>query len=131
MNSSQRLLRELNRSTLADIHLPDRLVPSPDMRILVLGGTRFVGHAIVEAALCSGAEVTLFGRGRTGPGLFPHLTRLLGDRDTDDYAALRDRTWDAVVDVSGYVPRHVAGAMDAATHPSEQASPQQRNTPSW
>ncbi|MBB4915686.1 NAD-dependent epimerase/dehydratase family protein [Streptosporangium saharense] len=83
------------------------------MRILVLGGTRFVGHAIVEAALRSGAEVTLFGRGRTGPGLFPHLTRLLGDRDTDDYAALRDGTWDAVVDVSGYVPRHVAGAMDA------------------
>ncbi|MFF0574350.1 NAD-dependent epimerase/dehydratase family protein [Streptosporangium saharense] len=83
------------------------------MRILVLGGTRFVGHAIVEAALRSGAEVTLFGRGRTGLGLFPHLTRLLGDRDTDDYAALRDGTWDAVVDVSGYVPRHVAGAMDA------------------
>ncbi|MEV4091101.1 NAD-dependent epimerase/dehydratase family protein [Streptosporangium saharense] len=83
------------------------------MRILVLGGTRFVGHAIVEDALRSGAEVTLFGRGRTGPGLFPRLTRLLGDRDTDDYAALRDGTWDAVVDVSGYVPRHVAGAMDA------------------
>ncbi|WDT59461.1 NAD-dependent epimerase/dehydratase family protein [Streptomyces sp. G7(2002)] len=83
------------------------------MRILVLGGTSFVGRAIVDDALRSGAEVTLFGRGRTGTELFPGLTRLIGDRDTGDYAALRDGSWDAVVDVSGYVPRHVGQAMDA------------------
>ncbi len=83
------------------------------MRILVLGGTSFVGRAIVEDALRAGAEVTLFGRGRTGPELFPGLTRLTGDRDTGDYAALRTGSWDAVVDVSGYVPRHVGQAMDA------------------
>jgi len=92
------------------------------VRILVLGGTSFVGRAIVEDALRAGAEVTLFGRGRTGTGLFPGLTRLTGDRDTGDYAALRGSWhgtgrggggWDAVVDTSGYVPRHVGQAMDA------------------
>jgi 2'-hydroxyisoflavone reductase len=83
------------------------------MRILVLGGTSFVGRAIVEDALRTGAEVTLFGRGKTGTDLFPELTRLIGDRDTGDYAALGDGSWDAVVDVSGYVPRHVGQAMDA------------------
>ena len=83
------------------------------MRILVLGGTSFVGRAIVEDALRCEADVTLFGRGKTGTDLFPGLTRLIGDRDTGDYAALRDGSWDAVVDVSGYVPRHAGQAMDA------------------
>jgi nucleoside-diphosphate-sugar epimerase len=85
----------------------------PPVRILVLGGTSFVGRAIVDDALRSGAEVTLFGRGKTGPGLFTNLARLIGDRDSGDYAALRTGTWDAVVDVSAYVPRHVGQAMDA------------------
>ena len=83
------------------------------MRILVLGGTSFVGRAIVEDALRSGAEVTLFGRGKTGLNLFPEVARLIGDRDSGDYEALRAGRWDAVVDVSGYVPRHVDQAMDA------------------
>ncbi|MEP7026937.1 MAG: NAD-dependent epimerase/dehydratase family protein, partial [Actinomycetota bacterium] len=83
------------------------------MRLLVLGGTSFVGRTIVEDALRAGSEVTLFGRGRTGTDLFPELTRLTGDRDTGDYAALRGDSWDAVADASGYVPRHVGQAMDA------------------
>ena len=83
------------------------------MRILVLGGTSFVGRAIVTDALGSGHQVTLFSRGRTGHDLFPGVPRLTGDRDTGDYGALRDGHWDAVVDVSGYVPRHVGQAMDA------------------
>ncbi|MBV6698060.1 NAD-dependent epimerase/dehydratase family protein [Kitasatospora aureofaciens] len=83
------------------------------MRILVLGGTSFVGRAIADDALRSGAEVSLFTRGRTNPGLFPTATRLTGDRDTGDYTALHGGAWDAVVDVSGYRPRHVAEAMDA------------------
>jgi 2'-hydroxyisoflavone reductase len=83
------------------------------VRILVLGGTSFVGRAITEDALRTGAEVTLFGRGQTGASLFPGVTRLTGDREAGDYAALRDGRWDAVVDSSGYVPRHVGQAMDA------------------
>ena len=83
------------------------------MRLLVLGGTSFVGRAIVDDVLSRGDEVTLFSRGRTGTELFPGVERLLGDRDSGDYASLAGRSFDAVVDVSGYVPRHVREAADA------------------
>lgn len=83
------------------------------MKLLVLGGTSFVGRAIVDDALSRGDEVTLFSRGRTGTELFPEVERLLGDRDSGDYACLAGRSFDAVVDVSGYVPRHVREAADA------------------
>ena len=83
------------------------------MRLLVLGGTAFVGRAIVTDALRHGMDVTLFGRGRTGADLFPGVPRRVGDRDSGDYAALAGGRWDAVADVSGYVPRHVGQAMDA------------------
>jgi 2'-hydroxyisoflavone reductase len=83
------------------------------MRVLLLGGTSFIGRAIVEEALRAGAEVTLFTRGKTGAGLFPGVPRLAGDRDAADYTPLRTAaTWDAVVDTSGYLPRHVGQAMD-------------------
>ncbi len=83
------------------------------MRILVLGGTSFVGRAIVEDLLVRGDEVTVFSRGKTGRELFDQVERLTGDRNTGQYAALAARSWDAVVDVSGYVPRHVREASDA------------------
>ena len=83
------------------------------MRILVLGGTSFVGRFIVDNAVRHGHDVTLFHRGRTGAELFPGTGRRIGDRDTGDYDALREGGWDAVVDVSGYLPRHVNQAMDA------------------
>jgi 2'-hydroxyisoflavone reductase len=83
------------------------------MRILVLGGTSFVGRAVVEEALARGHALTLFSRGRTGTDLFPDVERLTGDRETGDYASLGGGDWDAVVDVSAYVPRHVAQAADA------------------
>ena len=79
----------------------------------MLGGTSFVGRAIVAEALGRGDAVTLFSRGRTGAELFPEAERLVGDRDTGDYANLSGRSWDAVVDVSAYVPRHVQQAADA------------------
>ena len=56
---------------------------------------------------------TLFNRGRTGLGLFPGVERLVGDRDSDDYAALAGLSWDAVIDVCGFVPRHVERALAA------------------
>src|SRR5262249_8107696 len=92
---------------------PIRLVRGRIVRILVLGGTSFVGRAIVDDALRHGAAVTLFSRGKTGADLFPDVPRLIGDRETGDYHALRSGSWDAVVDVSGYVPRHVNDAMNA------------------
>lgn len=82
------------------------------MNILVIGGTRFLGRAIVEAALAAGHDVTLFNRGKTNPGLFPNVQEVHGDRaNADDYAPLTGRTWDAVIDTCGYTPN----AVDLAT----------------
>src|SRR5262249_18502591 len=81
------------------------------MRLLVLGGTVFLGRAVVEAALARGDDVTFFTRGRTNPELCPGAERLHGDRD-GDLSALAGREWDVVVDTCGYVPRVVA---DSAT----------------
>ncbi len=83
------------------------------MDILVLGGTSFVGRGIVECLLGRGHRPALFNRGRTGADLFPGSERLVGDRDSGDYTALAGRGWDAVVDVTGYVPRHVSEAIAA------------------
>ena len=83
------------------------------MDVLVLGGTSFVGRAIVEDLLARGHTPTIFSRGRTGPELFSGVERLVGDRDTGDYAALKGRRWDVVIDVTAYVPRHVAQATAA------------------
>ncbi|HEX5054114.1 MAG TPA: NAD-dependent epimerase/dehydratase family protein [Planctomycetota bacterium] len=81
-------------------------------RILMLGGTNFLGPAVVEAALGNGHEVTLWNRGRTNPGLFPGVEKLKGQRrrprpdkpddPPQDLEALRNRTWDAVVDTSAF-----------------------------
>src|SRR3954452_18617059 len=82
------------------------------MHILVLGGTQFVGRHVVDTALERGHEVTLFNRGQTRPELFPTVEKLHGDRD-GDLSALAGRSFDAVVDTSGYVPRVVQRTLDA------------------
>jgi 2'-hydroxyisoflavone reductase len=81
------------------------------MRILFLGGTSFVGRHLVEAALAHGHSVSIFHRGRTNPGLFPQAEELTGDRD-GQLEALHGRSWDAAVDVSGYVPRIVRASAE-------------------
>jgi len=80
--------------------------PPARKSILVLGGTGFLGPHVVTSALARGHTVTLFNRGKTHPGLFPDVEKLHGDRD-GHLEALANRTWDAVVDPSGYVPRLV------------------------
>jgi 2'-hydroxyisoflavone reductase len=82
------------------------------MRILVLGGTQFLGRHAVEVALARGHDVTLFNRGQTSPELFPTVEKLRGDRD-GNLDALRGRGFDAVIDTSGYVPRVVNQTLDA------------------
>jgi 2'-hydroxyisoflavone reductase len=76
------------------------------MRLLVLGGTKFLGRHAVAHALAEGHEVTTFTRGETNPDLFPEAEHLRGARD-GGLDALRGRSWDGVVDTSGYVPRVV------------------------
>jgi len=81
------------------------------VNLLVLGGTKFLGRATVDAAVARGHDVTLFNRGETNPELFPELEKLHGDRSTD-LSALDGRTWDAVVDPSGYVPGVVRASAE-------------------
>ncbi|MDD9268152.1 NAD-dependent epimerase/dehydratase family protein [Paenibacillus sp. GCM10023248] len=79
------------------------------MKLLVLGGTRFVGKTMVETALARGHEVTLFNRG-SNQELFPEVERLIGDRD-GGLDALSGRQWDAVIDTCGYYPRVVEASV--------------------
>jgi len=88
------------------------------MKLLVLGGTRFVGRHLVEAALARGHEVTLFHRGEHGAHLFPELERVRGDRERD-LGALAGRRWDAVLDTSAYVPRVARIAAEALRDAAE------------
>jgi 2'-hydroxyisoflavone reductase len=76
------------------------------LRILVLGGTSFLGVHQVEYALARGHTVTLFNRGRTNPELFPDVEKLVGDRN-DDLTALEGGEWDVVIDNSASIPRWV------------------------
>jgi nucleoside-diphosphate-sugar epimerase len=81
------------------------------VRILILGGTRFVGRHIAEAALARGHDVAVFNRGRSDPNPDIAVERLRGNRD-GDLTALRGRRWDAAIDVSGYVPRIVRASVE-------------------
>ncbi|MGI9057141.1 MAG: SDR family oxidoreductase [Ktedonobacteraceae bacterium] len=85
------------------------------MKLLLLGGTVFLGRHIVEAALARGHEVTLFNRGQHNPDLFPEVEKLRGDRN-GDLAALQGRQWDAAIDTSGFVPRVVRASAEALTN---------------
>jgi 2'-hydroxyisoflavone reductase len=82
------------------------------MKLLILGGTRFLGRHLAEQALARGHTLTLLHRGRSAAGLFPQAEHLIADRD-GDLAALAQGSWDAVVDTSAYFPRQVH-AMAAA-----------------
>ena len=80
-------------------------------KILILGGTGFIGPHVVDAARVRGHTVTLFNRGKTHHKLFPDVEKLRGDRE-GDLSALADRAWDAVVDTSGYIPRIVKQSVE-------------------
>ncbi len=82
------------------------------MKLLILGGTLFLGRHVTEIALERGHDVTLFTRGRTNAGLFPEAEHLVGDRKVD-LSPLEGRRWDAVIDTCGYAPRVVAMSADA------------------
>lgn len=81
------------------------------MKLLIIGGTVFLGKHVVEAALGRGHEVTTFSRGLHDEGLYTEVEKLRGDRRVD-LSPLRGRRWDAVIDTCGYVP----GAVKASAH---------------
>ena len=81
------------------------------MKLLILGGTVFLGRHLVEAALECGHTVTLFNRGQHNADLFPSVEKLRGNRD-GDLDALRGRRWDGVIDTCGYFPRIVRASAE-------------------
>ena len=81
------------------------------MNILILGGTAFLGPHIVEYAISKGHKLTLFNRGKTNPGMFPDVEKLIGDRD-GDLKALEGKKWDAAIDTCGYYPRVVKDSAE-------------------
>ncbi|HSN03295.1 MAG TPA: NAD-dependent epimerase/dehydratase family protein [Acidimicrobiales bacterium] len=83
------------------------------MRVLVIGGTQFVGRAVVEAYLARGDEVTIFHRGKTNPGLFDGVVNVLGDRDNESDLARIEGEFEVTFDSSAYVPRQVRSLAEA------------------
>ncbi len=82
------------------------------MKLLILGGTRFLGRHLAQLALEAGHELTLLHRGRSGPELFPEAEHRIADRD-GSLAVLADGEWDAAIDTSAYVPRQVHAMAEA------------------
>ena len=78
--------------------------PKP-LDILILGGTGFIGPHEINYARARGHNITMFNRGKTAPDMFPDVEALIGDRD-DQLGSLKGRDWDAVIDNSGFYPRH-------------------------
>ncbi len=89
------------------------------MKLLIIGGTIFLGRYIADEAIKRGHTVTLFNRGKHNPDLFPEAEKLHGDR-REDVSALAGRTWDAAIDTCGYLPRDIraTGSVlnDAVVH---------------
>ena len=81
------------------------------MKILIIGGTRFIGRHLVTSARARGHEVTLFNRGKSNPGLFRRIQNIRGDRERD--LDQLSGQWDAVIDTCGYLPRVVRLSAEA------------------
>ncbi len=81
------------------------------LKILILGGTRFIGLHMTSYALERGHTLTFFNRGKTKTDRYPDVERILGDRN-GQIDGLKDRKWDVVIDNSGYVPRHVRASAE-------------------
>jgi 2'-hydroxyisoflavone reductase len=120
MSSSRRTFLQLSSLAAAAALVPEEAFgkgpkkgKAAKKRILILGGTGFLGPAIVTAAQARGHALTLFNRGKTRPELFPGTEKLRGDRDPKKdggLKALEKGRWDAVIDTSGYYPRLVSAS---------------------
>ena len=104
-------LRLAAAATLGSLGSTSAFAAGKGLRVLILGGTGFIGPHFVEALRSHGHSLTLFNRGRRNPGLFKDIETLIGDRD-GKLEALQGRDWDVVIDDSGYVPRQVKLTVD-------------------
>jgi len=117
MSTSRREFLQVSAAaaTAALLARDARATASAKLKLLVLGGTGFIGPALVELAQKNGHTVTIFNRGKTRPGLFPDVEKLQGDRDPkkgEGIKSLEGRKWDVVFDDCGYYPRHVKASAE-------------------
>jgi 2'-hydroxyisoflavone reductase len=125
MSTSRRHFLQYSLTAASMLALGSEALAGPDtkhpasakhkLKILVLGGTSFLGPAFVTAAQARGHTLTLFNRGKTRPQLFPDVEKLHGDRDPkkgEGLKALEGRSWDVVLDNSGYYPRMVRASAE-------------------
>ena len=117
MSTSRRQFLQVSAAATATALLArgSRAASGEKLKLLILGGTGFIGPALVELAQKAGHTVTLFNRGKTRPGLFPDVEKLQGDRDPkkgEGIKALEGRKWDVVFDDCGYFPRHVKASAE-------------------
>lgn len=82
------------------------------MKLLIIGGTRFVGRHLVTAAAARGHDITLFNRGKHAPAPVDGVETIVGDRHSD-LDRLKGRRWDVVVDMCGFLPRGVRASAEA------------------
>jgi 2'-hydroxyisoflavone reductase len=84
------------------------------MKVLVIGGTQFIGRHVVNRLLEQNHEVSLFNRGKTSPELFPNLNRIVGDREQDDVRRIAGlkQNWDAVIDLCAYFPKSLPSLLE-------------------
>lgn len=112
MHTSRRAFLSISAGSALGLAFPESLAPWREasrpaaLRVLVLGGTGFIGPHLVRALLARGHKVTIFNRGRTNADLFPTVEKVLGDRD-GDLASLEGHTWDVVIDNSATNPKWV------------------------
>lgn len=102
---------KLGAATATTLLAGDVLAQGKSLRVLILGGTGFIGPHFVEVLRTHGHKLTLFNRGKRNPGLFPDVEALTGDRN-GQLEALEGRDWDVVIDNSGYRPREVKLTAD-------------------
>jgi 2'-hydroxyisoflavone reductase len=108
---NRRELIQLSLASAAALMSPGALAQSKPQKILMLGGTGFIGPHCVRLLRSAGHTLTLFNRGKRNPELFGDIETLIGDRK-GQLDALRNRSWDVVIDNSGYFPGHVRLTAD-------------------
>ena len=130
MNMNRRDALKAAGSTLLAAAISPVFGKSKSLRVLMLGGTGFIGPHFVNALTAGGHKITLFNRGKRDPEAKQGVEQLLGDRN-DNLKSLEGRDWDVVIDNSGYTPKQVKlidGPAEGACRSTTSSSPASRST---
>ncbi|MBC8027622.1 MAG: NAD-dependent epimerase/dehydratase family protein, partial [Steroidobacteraceae bacterium] len=111
MSMNRRDLLRLTGATVLAGGALSAFAKAKSLKVLILGGTGFIGPHFVDVLTAAGHKVTLFNRGKRDPEAKPGIEQLLGDRN-GDVKSLEGKSWDVVIDNSGYTPKQVKLTAD-------------------